>query len=106
MASDTASKPFGTVPASALQQPRPFNVAFDEQKLEEMRTLIRLSPVAKETFENRDGQGDDWRFGVPREWMLNAKRVWSEEFDWYVLSLVFPPCAMRRSISSQNTNLL
>jgi hypothetical protein len=77
-----STKSFGTVPGTAKQQPIPFEVHFDDQKLEDLKTLIRLSPVSKETYETQDPQGDDWKFGVPRNWMLKAKQAWAEDFDW------------------------
>jgi uncharacterized protein YqkB len=89
------TKPFGVVPATARIEPEPLEVHFDDQAIEDMKTLIRLSPVAKETYENRDPEGGEWEFGVPRSWMVEAKRVWSEEFDWYAFSL-YPIQAHRK----------
>jgi len=81
-------KPFSDVPATAKHQPTPFDVHFDDNKLKNLKTLIRLSPVAKETYETQDPEGDEWKFGVPRSWMLRAKEAWVEEFDWYVYSSI------------------
>ena len=54
----TSSKPFGTVPAGATQQPEPFELQVEKEKLQDLNTLLRLSPVAKETYENlRDDGG-------------------------------------------------
>lgn len=77
-----STKSFGAVPVSAKQQSKPFEVHFDDQKLEDLKTLVRLSPVSKETYETQDPEGDDWRFGVPRSWMLKAKQFWADGFDW------------------------
>jgi hypothetical protein len=85
------TKPFSNAPATAKQPPTPFEVHINDQKLEDLKTLIRLSPVAKETYENQDPKGDEWKFGVPRSWILQAKRVWAEDFDWYIaLNLLTP----------------
>jgi microsomal epoxide hydrolase len=75
------SKPFGTVPAGATQQPEPFELHISDEKLEGMKTLLKLSPVAKETYENRldDGHG---KFGLGRKWIVDAKKYWEEEYDW------------------------
>ncbi|CBX99556.1 hypothetical protein IAQ61_005189 [Plenodomus lingam] len=78
----TSQKPFSKVPEGATQQPTPFELHVDEQKLQDMKTLLRLSPVAKETYENLQDDGSHGRFGVSRRWIADAKKVWEEEFDW------------------------
>ncbi|KAF2849121.1 epoxide hydrolase-like protein [Plenodomus tracheiphilus IPT5] len=78
----TSSKPFGKVPAGAKQQPTPFEMHVDEQKLQDFKTLLKLSPVAKETYENLQDAGSHGRFGISRGWIANAKKVWEEKFDW------------------------
>lgn len=95
-----SSKQFGTVPANAEQQPEPFEVKFPEKKLEDLKTLLRLSPVAKDTYENHQ---DDRRFGVTREWMLDAKKYWEEKFDWYFILFSTHPA---EHSSSRPSNLL
>ncbi|KAF2010210.1 hypothetical protein BU24DRAFT_496971 [Aaosphaeria arxii CBS 175.79] len=74
-----SAKDFSTIPANATQQPTPFGLHVDEQKLQDFKTLLRLSPVARETYEN---QQEDRRFGVTRKWMLDAKEYWENSFDW------------------------
>ena len=71
--------PYSTVPKAATQQPERFELHVEENKLEDFKQLLRLSPVAKDCYENRQ---QDRRFGVTREWMLNAKKHWENEFDW------------------------
>ncbi|KAF1993185.1 alpha/beta-hydrolase [Amniculicola lignicola CBS 123094] len=73
-------KPYGGVPGGAKQQPESFELHIDKQKIQDMKTLIRLSPIAKETYENLHTDG---RFGVNREWMLDMKKYWLEAFDWH-----------------------
>jgi microsomal epoxide hydrolase len=80
----TSSKPFGTVPGSAQQQPTPFELHVEEEKLQEFKTLLKLSPIAKETYENKQDEGSHGRFGVSRKWMVDAKKEWMEGFDWHV----------------------
>lgn len=70
---------FGTVPTNAKQQPQPFELHIEEQKLRDLKTLLQLSPVAKQTYEN---SLEDGRFGVSRKWMLGTKKFWEEEYDW------------------------
>lgn len=86
----TSSKPFSHVPAGASQQPTVFELRIDEQRLQDFKTLLKLSPIAKETYENLRADGE---YGVTREWMLDAKKNWQESFDWYVNVLevsIFP----------------
>jgi microsomal epoxide hydrolase len=80
----TSIKPFGTVPTGAEQQPIPFELHVEEQKLQDLKTLLRLSPVAKPTYENLQDDGSHGRFGVSRKWVANAKKYWEDEYDWYV----------------------
>ncbi|KAH7401259.1 epoxide hydrolase-like protein [Pyrenochaeta sp. MPI-SDFR-AT-0127] len=78
----TSSKPFGNVPTSAQQQPTPFKLHIDEQKLQDFKTLLRLSPIAKETYENLQDDGSHGKFGVSRKWLSTAKSYWEQEYDW------------------------
>lgn len=78
------SKPFGTVPASAKQQPTTFELHVDEEKLRDLKTLLKLSPIAKETYENLQEDGSHGKLGVSRKWVIDAKKYWEEGFDWYV----------------------
>jgi microsomal epoxide hydrolase len=78
----TSSKPFGTVPAGAKQQPEPFELHIEDEKLQDLKTLLKLSPVAKETYENLRDDGGHGEFGVSRKWVIDAKRYWEEEFEW------------------------
>jgi microsomal epoxide hydrolase len=83
----TSSKPFSTALAGAQQQPTPFEVHVEEQKLQDFKTLLKLSPIAKETYENLQDDGEHGRFGVSRKWIVDAKKHWESGFDWYVTSL-------------------
>jgi microsomal epoxide hydrolase len=84
----TSSKPFGTVPAGAKQQPTPFELHVEEQKLQDLKTLLKLSPVAKETYENLKDDGSHGQLGVSRKWVVDAKKYWEEDFDWYVSDIL------------------
>lgn len=78
----TSSKPFSTVPKGAQQQPVPFELHVEEEKLQELKTLLKLSPVAKKTYENLRDDGGHGKLGVSRQWVANAKEFWLERFDW------------------------
>lgn len=57
----------------------PFKLHIEEEKLNDLKALLHLSPVARETFENLQ---EDGKFGVSRKWMLATKRFWENEFNW------------------------
>lgn len=80
----TSPKPFSTLPEGAEQQHTPFQLRIDDGKLQEFKTLLKLSPIAKETYENLQ---DDGKFGVSRKWVQDAKDYWMNEFDWQVTFL-------------------
>jgi hypothetical protein len=72
---------FNTVPSNAAQKPEPFELHVEQQKLLDFQTLVRLSPIGKDAYENQEER--DGKFGVSRKWMLEAKNVWQNHFDWY-----------------------
>jgi microsomal epoxide hydrolase len=80
----TSTKSFSDVPVGAKQQPTPFELHVEEQKLQDLKTLLRLSPIAKETYENLQDDGSHGKLGVSRKWVVDAKKYWEGEFDWYV----------------------
>ena len=82
----TSPNGFSNVPAGASQKPTPFELHIASEKLQDFKTLLKLSPIAKETYENLRGDGE---FGVTRKWMLDAKKHWQESFDWCV-EILFP----------------
>ncbi|KAF2429983.1 alpha/beta-hydrolase [Tothia fuscella] len=72
------SPSFATLRAGALSTPQPFKVSIPEDQLRELHELIRLSKIAPKTFE---GEQDDRRFGITRNWLINAKAEW-QKWDW------------------------
>lgn len=58
----------------------PVTIHFPDPQLDDMRTLLRLSPLAPPTFENSQP-----RFGqATRDWVASAREAWldPERFDW------------------------
>lgn len=74
------SLPFGEVPASALQQPRPFTVHHSDEQLEELKQLIKLARIGPATYE---GLQEDRKYGITTDWLRNAREEWAV-FDWYL----------------------
>jgi len=68
-------------PSSVKLNLKPFKAHVDEQKLQDFKTLIKLSPIAPANYENSD-KSVDRRYGVSRDWIANAKDHWLNSFDW------------------------
>jgi microsomal epoxide hydrolase len=73
------SSDYAKLPSKATASPKPFTVNVPEEDIANFKTLLKLSPLAQDTYENAQ---DDRRFGVPMSWMKMAKAEW-EKFDWY-----------------------
>lgn len=73
---------YDTIPKSAKVQPTKFTVSVPEEKLQQMKQLISLSPIGPETYENLQESRDLNNFGISRKWLENAKAEWEEKYDW------------------------
>ncbi|KAK4546407.1 hypothetical protein LTR36_002084 [Oleoguttula mirabilis] len=80
---------YSKIPASAKLQPKPFTAHVDNEKLQHMRELLKLSPIGPAVFENSSkDQGEnlmsttDRKYGMRRDWLSNAKEHWLNKFDW------------------------
>ena len=61
---------------------KPFQVSISESALSDMKTLIKLSKVAVPSYENtHTGSDNDYYYGIDREFILKAKKVWENEYD-------------------------
>ena len=71
---------YDTIPRKASWlRPTKFHVRVPDEELSIFKDLLKRSKIAPASYENsRDG------FGTMREWMVEAKRYWVEEFDWSV----------------------
>jgi hypothetical protein len=78
--SNMAATQFNHLPKLAVSGSfEPFVINIAEQKVQDMETLIRLSPVAKPTYENLKTDGS---LGLNRDWLLQTKKHWLEGFKW------------------------
>ncbi|KAK0624542.1 Alpha/Beta hydrolase protein [Bombardia bombarda] len=71
---------FGKVPGTATLDVVPFKAQVEEQKLQDLKLLLKLSPISPPTFESSGLVNR--RYGVPRDWLVNAKAYWLDKFDW------------------------
>ncbi|KAH8885315.1 epoxide hydrolase 1 [Thozetella sp. PMI_491] len=73
---------FGVLPAEADKAAvQPFQVHVPEEELEHMKALLKLSRVASPSYENSLPDGSR-NLGLRREWILQAKETWENNFDW------------------------
>ncbi|KAL2815501.1 Alpha/Beta hydrolase protein [Aspergillus granulosus] len=73
------SVPFSKLPSTATITPSPFRILIPDEQLSELKTLVRLSKVGPQTYENTQ---EDRRFGVTHEWISARKEEWLNSFDW------------------------
>lgn len=71
--------PFTKLPSTASITPSPFRVAISDEQLSDFKTLLKLSKIAPQTYENLQADG---RYGVTHEWMSTMKTEWLDKFDW------------------------
>ncbi|OAA35558.1 epoxide hydrolase 1 [Metarhizium rileyi] len=70
---------YAQLPAGATLDIKPFKAHVEEDKLQHFKKLLELSPVGPAVFENTNA-GD--KYGITRDWLENAKKVWLNDFDW------------------------
>ena len=70
---------YAKVPVSATLDVRPFKAHVAEEKLQQFKQLLELSPIAPAVFENTNAGN---RYGITREWLQHAKKVWLNDFDY------------------------
>ncbi|WVR09250.1 hypothetical protein IAU60_006315 [Kwoniella sp. DSM 27419] len=74
------SSSYSTLPAGASLQLEPFTFAFPDADIEELQTLLKLSRLPKETYENVDAEKKG--FGVSRRWLDQTRKYWLDKYDW------------------------
>lgn len=70
---------YANLPAGATLDVKLFKAHVEAEKLQHLETLLELSPIAPAVFENTNAGR---RYGMTRDWLENAKKVWLHEFDW------------------------
>ncbi|KAF5006726.1 hypothetical protein FDECE_6903 [Fusarium decemcellulare] len=68
---------FNQVPAAAIVQPEHFKLDVPEAQISAWRSLLEHSTIAPQSHENTQAQ-----FGVTRDWIVDAKNAWLNDFDW------------------------
>ncbi|EMC97765.1 hypothetical protein BAUCODRAFT_31760 [Baudoinia panamericana UAMH 10762] len=80
---------YSKIPAGAKVQPKAFRAHIDEQKLQHMKDLLKLSPIGPAVWENTSqDQGSTLmsnpsrKYGMRRDYLEAAKDHWLNKFDW------------------------
>ena len=74
-----ANTDFGALPANAKGNFEPFAVNIAQEILDQLQTLLKVSPIGGKTYENTRPNG---RLGIRHECLTNAVESWKSEFDW------------------------
>ncbi|KAF2645905.1 alpha/beta-hydrolase [Massarina eburnea CBS 473.64] len=77
----TPTKPYGTLPPGASKSITPFEIHVSDEQFSDFKTLLRLSPIAKPSYENQESRKPQ-NLGVTRDWVIQAKTHWQETYDW------------------------
>jgi len=70
---------YSTLPSGATLKPKSYKAHVPEEKLQLLKDLVKISPIAAPTFENTNAGR---HFGMEREWLIKAKEEWTTSFDW------------------------
>ncbi|XDG03175.1 hypothetical protein ABKA04_002790 [Annulohypoxylon sp. FPYF3050] len=70
---------YARLPEGVTLDVKPFRAHVSDEKLHHFKTLLELSPIAPAVFENTSAGR---RYGVQRDWLENAKKVWLNTFNW------------------------
>ena len=71
---------YDKLPSNATLKPTNFQAHIPDQQLSDFKTLLRLSPIGPETYENTSRT--DGQYGVGREWLIETKDYWQNKYDW------------------------
>lgn len=72
---------FAKLPPGAQVQPTPYQVSIADDKVDELKQLVKLGRVGPPTYESTQHEHN---YGVSHQWLTDAKAAWID-FDWYVL---------------------
>lgn len=67
-----------------LIKPKPFKAGVSEEKLEHFKQLLKLSKTGPKAYENQVTDVKDYKFGISRQWLSDAKQHWETRCDWRV----------------------
>ena len=71
---------YDKLPSSATIKPTKFEAHIPDKQLSDFRTLLHLSPIGPETYENTTRA--DGQYGISRKWLIDSKDYWLNKYDW------------------------
>ncbi|WXC56089.1 hypothetical protein SNK03_002026 [Fusarium graminearum] len=69
---------YAKIPSGALVQPTPFRVSIEDERVEELKLLVKLGKIANPTYESTQKEHN---YGITHQWLTDAKDAWMK-FDW------------------------
>jgi microsomal epoxide hydrolase len=71
---------YAKIPSNATLNPTEFVAHVPDKQLSDFKTLLDLSPIGPETYENTTRT--DGQYGVGRKWLIEMKDYWLNKYDW------------------------
>ncbi|KAF5565914.1 microsomal epoxide hydrolase [Fusarium napiforme] len=75
---DQSGYGFAKIPSGAQVQPTPYRVSIADNKVDELKQLVKLGRVGPPTYESTQKEHN---YGVSHQWLTDAKAAWID-FDW------------------------
>ena len=72
------SSEYSTPPTTASGI-EPYTIKIPASTVQNLQKLVELAPIAQPTWEN---QQEDRKWGLNRNWIVEAKKHWTEKFKW------------------------
>ena len=69
---------YAQIPAGAQVQPKPHHVSIEDEKVEELKLLVKLGKIAPPTYESTQKEHN---YGITHQWLTDAKAAWMN-FNW------------------------
>ncbi|RBR26365.1 uncharacterized protein FIESC28_00865 [Fusarium coffeatum] len=69
---------YAKIPSGAQVQPKPYHVSIEDEKVEELKLLVKLGKIAPPTYESTQKEHN---YGITHQWLTDAKAAWMK-FDW------------------------
>ncbi|OCF44445.1 hypothetical protein I317_01705 [Kwoniella heveanensis CBS 569] len=71
---------YNNLPFQPTLKIEPFTLNIPDKDIDALKTLLKLSRLPKETYENIDAEKKG--FGVSRKWLDETRKYWLDGYDW------------------------
>ncbi|KAL4727120.1 hypothetical protein ACLX1H_006021 [Fusarium chlamydosporum] len=69
---------YARIPSGAQSQPKTYKISIEDEKVEELKQLVKLGRIAPPTYESTQTEHN---YGITHKWLTDAKADWLK-FDW------------------------